>query len=131
MSIDYGSPVHADGFTPEGSVTPDNLFDRFAVRRKITIPSGQGPLMRGTALGKITASGKWVKSLADAEDGSEIIRAILLHDVDATSADVDAIVGRVGRCNGNAVIFGAGHTLAGVEDACIDRGIIFEAIVGA
>ena len=124
------SHSHANGFTSEGSVVQDKLFDDFDVRRKVTIASGAGVLARGTALGKITASGKWVKSASAASDGSQVIRAILLHEVDATSADAEAIVGRRGSCNGAAVILGAGHTLASVDDACIDRGIIFETVIG-
>lgn len=129
MSTNY-SYSHTDGFTSEGSVTQDKLFDNFDVRRKGTIASGQGVLLRGTALGKITTGGKWVKSASASSDGSQIIRAILLHDVDATSADVDAIMGRRGSCNGGAVILGTGHTLASIDDACIDRGIILETIIG-
>ncbi len=129
MSIDY-SHSHASGFTSEGNVTPDKLFDNFDVRRKHTILSGQGVLVRGTALGKVTASGKWVKSLAASNDGSQIIRGILLHDVDATAADVEAIVGRRGSCNGGAVTLGAGHTLASIDDACIDRGIVLNTVIG-
>ena len=130
MSLDY-TPQFANGIQSEGSVSPDNLYDRFDVRRKGTIASGQGVLARGTALGKVTASGKWVKSLSASSDGSQVIRAILLHDVDATYSDEGAVIGRCGRCNPNAVIFGAGHTLASVNDACMDRGIIFENVIGA
>ena len=129
MPVNYAHQ-HAQGFTSEGSVTQDKLFDDFDVTRKVTILSGQGVLVRGTALGKVTASGKWVKSLAASSDGSQAIRAILLHDVDATSADAEAIVGRRGHCNSRAITFGAGHTAASAEDACMDRGIIFDTVVG-
>jgi hypothetical protein len=78
-----------------------------------------------------TGSGKWVQSVAAATDGSQIVRGILLHPVDATSADADGIVGRIGTCNGGAVILGAGHTLASIDDGCIDRGLILETIIGA
>jgi len=75
-----------------------------------------------------TGSSKWVKSVAAATDGSKNIRGVLLHDVDATSAN--AIVGRIGSCNGGAVILGAGHTLASIDDAWIDRGIILDKVFG-
>jgi len=129
MSVDYGRQ-HAHGFTSEGSVTHDKLHDKFDVRKKGTIKSGEGVLLRGTAMGKITSSGKWVKSLAASNDGSQVVRGILLDSVDATSADVEAIIGRRGSCNGAAVILGTGHTLASIDDACIDRGIIFETVIG-
>lgn len=129
MATDFASQ-HATGFDAVGSITPDKLYDRFDVRRKGTIASGQGVLARGTAVGRITASGKWVKSASAAADGSQIIRGILLHDVDATSADAEGIIGRIGRCNGAAVILGTGHTLASIDDDCLDRGIILETIIG-
>lgn len=129
MATDYAHQ-HANGFTSEGSVTPDKLYDSFDVRRKGTILSGQGVLVRGTALGKVTSSGKWVKSLSASSDGSQVIRGILLHDVDATSADVEAIIGRRGECNGAAVTLGTGHTLASIDDACLDRGIVFITVLG-
>lgn len=219
--VDYTNyaPQHATGFNSEGRVVQDKLFDRFDVRRKVTVLSGQ-VFPRGTALGKITVgsavaaakaggntgngtisavttrpgtkvgvytvrftaattftvedpdgfvksvnfptgvahtddlgftitaggtafvagdgfditvsagSGKWVRSVAAAIDGSQVIRAIALEDVDATGGDVQTIVGRRGQCNPAAVTFGAGHTLASVEDACMDRGIIFETVIG-
>lgn len=225
-SINY-SHSHADGFTSEGSVVEDKLFDNFHVRRKVTIPSGAGALARGTLLGKITrgartavgaagspapagatitaspvattaadegvhrfrcvsagATGKWdhlspsgaklgqattgtqyvgggltltitdagtdpavneelivtvtaaaasgafVKSIAAATDGSQDPRAVLLHAVDATSADVEAIVGRAGTCSPAGMTFGAGHTAASVDDVLIDRGIFLKNTIG-
>lgn len=126
---DFTDP-HATGFNSEGTLTRDKLFDNFSVRRKHTILSGEGVLLRGTALGKVTASGKWVKSESAAVDGSQAVRGILLHDVDATAADAEAIVGRIGSCNGAAVILGAGHTLASIDDDCLDRGIILDTVIG-
>jgi hypothetical protein len=128
-ATDYG-PMTAAGVTTEGTVAPDKLFDRFDVRRKVTIASGQGVLARGSAMGKVTATGKWKLSAAAAGDGSEVVRGILLDAVDATAADVEGIVGRIGRCNGGAVTFGAGHTLASVDDDCLDRGLILETVIG-
>lgn len=129
MSVDYAHQ-HANGLTSEGSVTPDRLFDRNTRRRKGTIASGQGVVARGTLLGKIATSGKWVKSLSASSDGSQDPRGILLHDVDATSADIEAIIARTGDFAIQGITFGAGHTAASVDDALIDRGIFLENIVG-
>jgi hypothetical protein len=128
-SINY-SHNHADGFTSEGTLTQDKLFDDFDVVRKLVILSGQGVLPRGTALGKVTSSGKWVKSASASSDGSQIIRAISLHAIDATSADAEVMAGRRGSCNPAAVTFGTGHTYASADDACMDRGIIFNTVIG-
>lgn len=129
MANDFTDP-HASGFNSEGVLTRDKLFDNFSVRRKHTILTGQGVLLRGSALGKVTASGKWKLSASAAGDGSQVVRGILLHDADTTAADAEAIVGRIGSCNGGAVILGAGHTLASIDDDCLDRGIILDTVIG-
>lgn len=132
---DFSAP-HASGFKTEGTYNPDHLYDRFDVRPKVTIAEGQGTLLRGSALGKVTDDedpdfGKWKLSLAAAEDGSEVIRGILLYDVNASGGDAEGIVGQIGRCNGGSVIFGTGHSLASAFDDCQSRGIIFETVIGA
>jgi hypothetical protein len=96
MSADF-SNVNAAGVTNEGTYTPDSLFDRDTVTRKRTVASGAGVLPRGTLLGKITASGKYLKSIAAANDGSEVPDAILLEPVDATAADAEAAVALAGE----------------------------------
>lgn len=128
MAVDYAN-AHA-GFDHVGECIPDKLFDRNTRRRKHTIASGEGILDRGTLLGKVTATGKWRKSLAASNDGSEEPRGILLHSVDATAADVEAIVARSGDFAIQGVIFGAGHTAASVDDKLIDRAIYLEYVVG-
>ncbi|MFN3686106.1 head decoration protein [Salinarimonas sp.] len=60
-----------------------------------TIAAGAGVLAAGTVLGTITANGKFVASPnAEVEglEGAEVARAILAYGVDATSADVQAVV---------------------------------------
>jgi hypothetical protein len=122
--------LHADGFTTQDTYTPDKLLDRDTITRKRTIASGAGALTRGTLLGKITASGKYLKSLAAATDGSEDPDAILLHDVDATAADVEAIIAIQGKFAKDGVTFGAGHTQASTEDALRLKNIFIENTVG-
>lgn len=61
-------------------------------RETVTIASGNGKLFAGTVLGKITASGKYKPYDNDATDGTQTAAAILVYDVDATSADVAAVV---------------------------------------
>lgn len=64
-------------------------------REVVTIKSGAGILKPGTVLGQITAGGKYVIS-ANAEvvgsEGAETAKAVLAYGVDATSADVAAVV---------------------------------------
>lgn len=80
------------------------------VTKPITIVSGSGQLVKGTVLGKVTASGKYAPYSDANSDGTETAKLILAEDPDdATSADV------------NSVAFAAGHfneaALTGIDDA--------------
>lgn len=69
-----------------------NEFDPRYNRGKVTIVSGAGALKVGSVLGKLTSGGKYQLSPNSGSDGSETAVAVLLQDVDATSADVTAEV---------------------------------------
>lgn len=122
--------INAAGLTDEGAYTPDKLFDRNTRTRKATIKSGAGILKRGSLLGKITATGKYVLSTSAAVDGSEVPDVILLEPVDATAADVEAAIAISGDFGIQGITFGAGHTAASVEAACRDKGIYLENVIG-
>lgn len=110
-------------FTTE-SYTPDRLHaGDFPIRTlDVTIASGQN-LTRGALLGKITASGKYVLSLAAAIDGSQTPVAILAEDVDATGGDKSGIVYISGDFNENAITYGTGHTADSVRAGLRDLNI--------
>ena len=129
MSADF-SNLTAKGLTDEGTYTPDNLFGgKDMVTRLVTIDTGN--LARGSVLGKITATGKYVLSASAASDGSQVPDAILLEPADASSADAQAVVAIAGRgFNQAALILGAGHTLASIADALRDKNIYFESVIG-
>jgi hypothetical protein len=57
-----------------------------------TIVSGAGVVKAGTVLGKITTGGKFTPYDDGLSNGAQTAVAILLHEVDATSADVQATV---------------------------------------
>lgn len=61
-------------------------------RRVVTIASGSGELEAGTVLGKITSSGKYAPHDPGKSDGSQTAAAVLFDRVDATAADVEAVV---------------------------------------
>jgi len=113
------------------SYAPDRLIaGNFPlVTRKVTIDTGV--LARGSLLGRITATGKYILSLSGASDGSEVPRAILAEPVDATSADVEAIVYEAGEFNETEVVFGAAHTVASTRDGLRDLNIYLKTPVGA
>jgi hypothetical protein len=113
-----------------GTFTPDELIagDAKIEAREGTILSGQN-VLRGTVLGKITASGKYVKSLSASVDGSQVPNAILLEDVDATSADKVGAVALSGTFNENSLILGTAHTVASIRDALRDVNIYTRASI--
>ena len=59
-------------------------------RETITIVSGTGALLLGSVLAKITASSKYALHNPGASDGTQLYTnmAVLLENIDATSADV-------------------------------------------
>lgn len=129
MTANY-SHSHADGFTSEGSITQDKLFDRETITRKVIIAAAAPALVRGALLGKITTGGKYVLSASASSDGSEAPDAILLHDVPDSASDQEAIVAIKGRFNGGALTLGTGHTLASIDAGLRDKNIYLETIVG-
>lgn len=78
---------------------------------KGTLITGQN-LVAGTVLGRITASGKLTKADQDGVNGSAICVGILVHDVDATSADKDCLYYYSGEFNGALLTWDAGFTTA-------------------
>jgi Bacteriophage lambda head decoration protein D len=60
-------------------------------RDTITVETGE-VLTVGTVLGKVTASDTYVAYSNVAVDGSEVAAGILYDDVDATSADTEAVM---------------------------------------
>lgn len=69
---------------------------------------GSGIVPAGTVLGKITSGGKYQPSPATGSDGSQIGIAVLMYPVDATEADVEAVViARDAEVNGKVLSYAA------------------------
>ena len=104
--------THASGFTDQGEYKPCNLIagEYPRIERIITIASGSA-LTKGSVLGRVTASGKFILSEGDATDGSETPDAILAEDVDASEEDKQAVVYFSGEFNENALTLGGSFTL--------------------
>jgi hypothetical protein len=62
----------------------DNFFAGSHPPITIPVTIAAGDLVRGTVLGRVTASGAYIAYDADAVDGSAVPRAILGEDCDAT-----------------------------------------------
>lgn len=120
------------GMTVE-AYAPDQLVAGLTqiVTENMVLAQGQ-KLVRGTVVGRITASGKATICTAAATDGSQNAYGILADFYDATLADVgNAAVHVKGEFNENAITLGAGLTLASVHDALRDGGIFLKPVVPA
>ncbi|HHS9742608.1 TPA: head decoration protein [Raoultella ornithinolytica] len=76
-----------------------------------------GTYKRGIVLGMVTASGKYTACVKTAEDGSETPVAILVDNVDASSADQNGGLYLMGEFNQNHIIIDASWTLAAMKTA--------------
>lgn len=101
--------ITSDAFMPDQLIAGDLKIVTHAGR---TIVAGAGILKRGTVLGRITASQKYTIATSAASDGSQTPVALLVDDVDATSADALCGIYAMGEFNENAVTLGVGITLA-------------------
>lgn len=84
---------------------PDQLIagDLKLVTSPCIVASGAGVVKRGTVMGVVTATGKYIPSATAAVDGSQTPSGILVDGVDATSADVNSGVYLMGEFNANAM----------------------------
>ncbi len=118
--------VVQDAFVPDQLIAGDLKI----VTGTRTIAAGQN-LRRGTILGKITASSKYVLALAASNDGSQTPVEILADDVDATGGDAAAGTYLMGEFNERAVILGAGITLDAARTALETKNIYLKSSVSA
>lgn len=92
-------------------------------REEVTVAAAAGAMVSGTVVGKITASGKYVKSLSASADGSEVPDMVLAQDCDASAADKEAIAYETATVVATALTLGAGHTLASIREGLRVKGI--------
>lgn len=116
---DFIASFKSEGFTPDGLVARNATL---LITEPIVLISGEN-LVRGALLGKITASGKYKLSLSTANDGSEVPAAVLVHDGDATSGDINTLAYTRGDFQADALTLGASHTIASVKAGLADKGI--------
>lgn len=86
--------------------TIDNLSagDFPKVSLPVVIVTGSGVVVRGTLLGKVTASGKYKPYANGNADGSETAKLVLAETVDATAADVKTTAYASGEFNEAALV---------------------------
>ena len=119
-------PTLTEGRTPGDFV----LYDVADYSRDVVTIGAGADLEPGTVLGKVTASGKFIRSVRTATDGSETPVAVLRTAAAAASADVtNAIVqARHTRCRRFGLLFDATWSTEGERDtacaALADAGIV-------
>lgn len=125
------NPPQVPGFRSD-AYNPDRLIAGSAdlITETAVIAAGAN-LERGTLLGVVTATGKFVQSAAAASDGSQTPVAILVDFAPAASADASAGIYVAGEFNENAVLYGAGHSAASVKAALRARGIYLKTPIPA
>lgn len=110
------------------SYDPTALFaGAFPVRQRVvTLASGANaagaPLKRGALLGRVTATDKYILSVATATDGSQVPSAVLAADTDASAADVKTPAYFEGEFAGEIMTIDASWTIATVQAALRQAG---------
>lgn len=111
---------------PEGFVLGDVAVGAtFADDIKFVIADGSTDFIVGDKFSITVAagSGKYVKSLAAAADGSQVPDCILAHDCDASSGDKETVAYKGGWFNETRVTYGTGHTADSVREGLRVKGI--------
>ena len=98
----------------ENLIVGNGTFKEVANLETVTAPAGT--MLRGTLMGKITASGKYIPSLNGAVDGSEVAVAILAEEIVSAGADHVVNLYKAGSFNSTGVTFGTGQTVANTKD---------------
>ncbi|MBN3866447.1 head decoration protein [Gluconobacter kondonii] len=104
----------------EAVFTPDQLIagNLKLVTEQVTFASGAGALVRGTVVGRVTASGQYIKSVPTATDGSQTPVGITVDSVDATSAAAAGSIYVMGEFNSNYMTYDSTWTLDALTAAC-------------
>lgn len=111
MSGTYGS---AYGFYPsaqQDTFVPDQLIagNLKLVTEDVTIGASQ-TLVRGSVMGKVTATGAYILSVATATDGSQTPIAVMVDAVTTTSATGKGSIYKMGEFNSNYLTFDSSWT---------------------
>lgn len=113
-----------------GSYTPENLLagESDVITKPDTIAQA-GAIAQFTVMGRISASGKLVKSVQTANDGSQNPVAILVEDVNSTAGDITAPVYVAGEFLIDALVWDASWTTDALKLAAFgDKGIVVKKV---
>lgn len=104
-----------------------------AERVKGVVTEGSVTFVVGDGFDITVAAGvdTYTQAIAAATNGSQTPVAILIDDVDTTGGDVNGGIYQMGEFNGNALILGAGITLAAAKAALLNANIYVKTAVSA
>lgn len=95
-------------------------------RENVVIVSGAGPLPAGSVLGKVTASGKYKLYDNTAVDGTQTATAVLLVNVDATAAEVNAtVISRIAEVKTDSLNWHANNDAAAKTAGIADLALLY------
>lgn len=110
----------------EGTLKPDNLLagDFPRVARLVDITAGN--YVRGTILGKITASGKYRNAISTNTDGSQTPVCVLAENVNAETEDKQAVVYFTGEFNLDSLTFDSSFTVDAITEKLREKSIFIK-----
>ena len=92
------------------------------ITEKVTVLTGQ-TLTAGSVVGLVTASGKAKLLDSASADGSEAFYGVLMDDVDASAADVEAMVYIKAHVRSDRLTLGGSTTVADIKADARTNGI--------
>ena len=110
----------------EGTLKPDNLLagDFPRVARLVDITAGN--YVRGTVLGKLTASGKYRNSISTNTDGSQTPVCVLAEHVNAETEEKQAVVYFTGEFNLDSLTFDSSFTADAITEKLREKSIFIK-----
>lgn len=89
MPDNFGDIIPVPGTSGVSEVKPADILASYArfTQKGVTIASGNGKILAGTLLGRVTASKKYAPYVDGNSNGTEVCRGVLRQTVDTTSGD--------------------------------------------
>jgi hypothetical protein len=120
----------APAFSSAASPAPERLIGGDTmprVTREVVVPTGQ-TIVPGLVMGRVTATGQWIRSLSAAVDGSQTPRGIAMTTV-TTTGNTEVPIFVTGEFAEAQLVLGVGHTLASIREGLADLNIYLRASV--
>jgi hypothetical protein len=99
------------------------------ISRRVTVLANVAACVEGEVMGRVTASGKWIKSVRTAVDGSEVPRGIMVSASATSASDRLATVWVFGRFNAARITADASFSATQIREALFDQKLFLEDLV--